>query len=50
LRSTGALESALEGVRGYVAPLDEDRSLSAELEALATALHTGALRLQPAGG
>jgi histidine ammonia-lyase len=45
LRSTDALEAALEGVRGYVAPLDEDRSLSAELEALASALHTGALVL-----
>jgi histidine ammonia-lyase len=45
LRSTDALESALQGVRGYVAPLDEDRSLSAELEALASALHTGALVL-----
>jgi histidine ammonia-lyase len=45
LRSTDALESALEGVRRYVAPLDEDRSLSAELESLASALHTGALVL-----
>jgi histidine ammonia-lyase len=45
LRSTDTLESALEGVRGYVAPLDEDRSLSAELEALASALHTGELVL-----
>jgi histidine ammonia-lyase len=45
LRSTDALESALEGVRAHVATLDEDRSLSAELEALATALHTGALVL-----
>jgi histidine ammonia-lyase len=45
LRSTDALESALEGVRGHVAPLDEDRSLSKELEALAAALHSGALVL-----
>jgi histidine ammonia-lyase len=45
LRSTDALESALAGVRGYVAPLDEDRSLAAELEALAAALHSGALKL-----
>jgi histidine ammonia-lyase len=45
LRSTDALEGALEGVRGYVAPLDEDRSLAAELESLAGALRTGVLRL-----
>jgi histidine ammonia-lyase len=45
LRSTDALESALDGVRQYVAPLDEDRSLSAELESLATALHSGTLVL-----
>ena len=45
LRSTDALESALEGVRAIVAPLDEDRSLSAELEALASALHSGSLVL-----
>jgi histidine ammonia-lyase len=45
LRSTDTLESAHAGVRGYVAPLDEDRSLSAELEALASALHSGALVL-----
>jgi histidine ammonia-lyase len=46
LRSTGALEGALSGVRSYVARLDEDRSLSGELEALAGALHSGALRLR----
>src|SRR3954464_12711907 len=45
LRSTDALESALEGVRGHVAPIDEARSLSKELEALAAALHSGALVL-----
>jgi histidine ammonia-lyase len=45
LRSTDALEGALSGVRGYVARLDEDRSLSGELEALAAALHDGGLRL-----
>jgi histidine ammonia-lyase len=45
LRSTDALEQALSAVRGHVAPLDEDRSLSVELESLASALHTGALRL-----
>jgi histidine ammonia-lyase len=45
LRSTETLENALSGVRSYVARLDEDRSLAAELEALASALHTGALRL-----
>jgi histidine ammonia-lyase len=46
LRSTDTLEAALDGVRGYVARLDEDRSLSGELEALAGALHSGALRLR----
>jgi histidine ammonia-lyase len=45
LRSTDALESALARVREYVAPLDEDRSLAAELEALAGALHSGVLIL-----
>jgi histidine ammonia-lyase len=45
LRSTDALERALARVRSYVARLDEDRSLSGELEALAGALHSGALRL-----
>src|ERR1700742_2801517 len=45
LRSADALESALAGVRGYVARLEEDRSLSRELESLAAAIHSGALRL-----
>jgi histidine ammonia-lyase len=43
LRSTEALEGALAAVRRLVPRLEEDRSLSAELEALADALRTGAL-------
>jgi histidine ammonia-lyase len=43
LRSTDALEEALVRVRGIVPRIEEDRSLAAELEALATALRTGTL-------
>jgi histidine ammonia-lyase len=43
LRSTEALEGALAAVRRLVPRLEEDRSLSAELEALADALRTGRL-------
>jgi histidine ammonia-lyase len=45
LRSTDALEGALARVREYVARVDEDRSLSAELTTLAAALRTGELTL-----
>jgi len=45
LRTTDALEAALAGVRRHVAPLQEDRSLAAELDALAASLHDGRLTL-----
>ena len=45
LRSTDALESALERVREHVPRLEEDRSVAAELEALAGLLRTGGLVL-----
>jgi histidine ammonia-lyase len=45
LRSTAALEGALERVRAYVPRLEEDRSMADELAELATALRTGALVL-----
>ena len=45
LRSTDALEAALARVRGLVPRLEEDRSLAAELDTLATALRTGRLVL-----
>jgi histidine ammonia-lyase len=45
LRSTDALEGALARVRERVPRVDEDRSLAAELSALAAALRTGELRL-----
>lgn len=45
LRSTPALEDALARVREIVPRVEEDRSLGAELEALARALRTGALVL-----
>jgi histidine ammonia-lyase len=45
LRSTDALEGAHARVREYVAYLDEDRSLSNELTALAGALRSGELVL-----
>jgi histidine ammonia-lyase len=45
LRSTGALEGALSRVRALVPRLEEDRSLAAELDSLATALRTGEIRL-----
>ena len=45
LRSTEALEGALAQVRALVPRLEEDRSLAAELEALAGALRTGGLVL-----
>jgi len=41
LRSTPALEAALARVREYVPRLEEDRSLAAELAALASALRLG---------
>ncbi len=43
LRTTAILEGAVEQVRAYVPRLEEDRSLAAELAALADALRTGAL-------
>jgi histidine ammonia-lyase len=43
LHSTPALESALEQVRTLVPPVEEDRSLAAELSELAGALRTGRL-------
>jgi histidine ammonia-lyase len=45
LRSTPALEGALAAVRARVARLEQDRSLSAEVMALADALRTGELVL-----
>lgn len=45
LRSTPALEGALERVRGYVPWIDEDRSLAGELGRLAGALRSGELVL-----
>ncbi len=45
LRSTPALEGALERVRELVPRVEEDRSLSAEIGRLADAIRTGALRL-----
>jgi histidine ammonia-lyase len=45
LRTTDALELALERVRRRVPRIEEDRSLSAELEALARAVRTGELVL-----
>ena len=41
LRSTDVIEAAVARVRGYVPPIDDDRSLAAELAALAAALRTG---------
>ena len=41
LRTTDALERAVEAVRSYVARVEEDRSLAAEITALAGALRTG---------
>jgi histidine ammonia-lyase len=43
LRTTDALEAALARVRGRVPRIEADRSLAAELEALALALRTGDL-------
>jgi len=45
LRSTEALEGALAAVRELVPRVEEDRSLAAELAALAGALQAGGLRL-----
>jgi histidine ammonia-lyase len=45
LRTTDALESALTQVRTLVPRIEADRSVAAELEALALALRTGALTL-----
>ena len=45
LRSTERLEQAIERVRAYVAPLEEDRSLAGELGALAAAIRTGEVTL-----
>ena len=45
LRSTAVLERALAHVREYVPRVEEDRSLAAELTALADALRTGELVL-----
>jgi histidine ammonia-lyase len=48
LRTTPALERAVEQVRELVPPLEEDRSLAAELAHLAEALRTGSLVLTAA--
>jgi histidine ammonia-lyase len=48
LRTTPALEAAVEQVRAHVPRVDEDRSLAAELAGLATAIRTGAVALTPA--
>ena len=48
LRTTAALERAVELVRGIVPRVDEDRSLAGQLASLADALRTGALRLEAA--
>jgi len=45
LQSTPALEAAAARVRGWVPRVEEDRSLAAELAALADALRTGGLVL-----
>ncbi|HYM58469.1 MAG TPA: histidine ammonia-lyase [Solirubrobacteraceae bacterium] len=45
LRTTPALERAVEQVRGIVPRVEEDRSLAGELGALAAALRTGELAL-----
>ncbi len=45
LRSTDALEAALERVREHVGRVEADRSLAGELAALAETLRTGATRL-----
>jgi histidine ammonia-lyase len=45
LRSTPALERAVEQVRGIVPRVEEDRSLAADLAALAGALRSGELAL-----
>ena len=45
LRTTEALERAVVQVRAYVPPLEEDRSLAAELAVLADALRDGTLVL-----
>ena len=49
LRTTAALELAVEQVRSYVPRLEEDRSLAAELAALAEALRSGALVFEERG-
>jgi histidine ammonia-lyase len=49
LRTTDALEAALTLVRERVPRIEADRSIAAELEALAAALRTGALTLYPSG-
>ena len=49
LRSTPALEGALAAVRERVPRLEQDRSLSAEVGALAAALRTGELVLSSLG-
>ena len=49
LRSTPALEGALAAVRERVPRLEQDRSLSAEVGALAAALRTGELVLSTLG-
>jgi histidine ammonia-lyase len=41
LRTTPPLEAAVEKVRGFVARIEEDRTISGELAALADALRTG---------
>jgi histidine ammonia-lyase len=45
LRTTDALEAALDRVRAYVPRIEEDRSIAGELAALASALRSGELVL-----
>jgi histidine ammonia-lyase len=50
LRTTAALEAAVERVRAYVPRVEADRSLAGELAALATAIRTGAVTLSEPPG
>jgi histidine ammonia-lyase len=50
LRTTAALEDAVERVREYVPRVEEDRSLAGELAELAAAIRTGALAFSESPG
>jgi histidine ammonia-lyase len=50
LRTTAALEAAVERVRAYVPRVEADRSLAGELAALAAAIRTGAVMLSEPPG